>query len=113
MLGLPSEPEYHHVLSGFATLGALSLLLAGVVAWRLGRFATIAPALSSVLVLAALTCTVLRIRRRYRHAVAGVLMLAVLLGALAAAVHRYGYVGPVTVVGGPTSSAHANSGAAR
>lgn len=113
MLMLPPEPEYHHVLGGLATLGTLGVLLVVVVAWRLDHLAMVAPALTSVLVLAALTTTVLQIRRCYRHAVAGVLVLAVLLGLLAATVHRYGYLGPVTFVAGPTPSALANSSAAR
>jgi len=99
MLMLPPEPEYHHVLLGFATLGALGLLLAG--------------ALVSVFVLGAFTSTVLQIRRRYRHVVAGVLVLAALLSVLLAAVHRYGYAGPIGVVAGPTPSALASSGATR
>ena len=113
MLMLPPEPEYHQVLAGLATLGALGLLLIGLVAWRLGHFATVAPALTSMLVLAALTTTVFRIRRRYRHVVAGVLILAVLLGLLAAAIHRYGSLGSVAVVAGRTASTLANSAAPR
>jgi len=113
MLKLPPEPEYHHVLPGFATLGTLGLLLIGVVAWRLGHFATAAPALTSVPLLAALTSIVLGMRRRYRHAIAGVLVLAVLLSLLAAAVHRYGLLGPVAIAAGPTASALANSAPTR
>jgi len=113
MLMLPPEPEYHHVLPGFAALGALGLLLAGVFAWRLGHYGTVGPALVSVFVLGAFTSTVLQIRRRYRHVVAGVLVLAALLSVLLAAVHRYGYAGPIGVVAGPTPSALASSGATR
>jgi len=51
MLMLPPETEYHHVLPGFATLGALGLLLLAVVAWRLGRLGMIAPALATGLAL--------------------------------------------------------------
>ena len=109
MLMLPPEPEYDHVLSGLATLGALSLLLIGAVVWRLGHLGTAAPALTTLLVLAGLATTVLQIRRCFRHVVAGTLVLAVLLSLLAAAIDRYGYLARFTVVAGPPASALANS----
>jgi len=65
-------------------------------------------ALSGML-LAVLTPTVLVIRARYRHVVAGALVLAMLLGLLAAAVHRYGYPATVAFVVGPTPSAIADA----
>jgi Flp pilus assembly protein protease CpaA len=108
MLMLPPEPVYHHVLAGFATLGALGLGLVGVMAWRLGHLAAIAPMLVSILIVATLTLTVLQTRRRYRHVLAGGLVLVVLLGALAVA-HRYGSIASVAIVAGPTPSALANS----
>jgi hypothetical protein len=109
MLMLPPEPVYHHVLAGFATLGALGLVLVGALAWRLGQLATIAPMLVSVSVVATLALAVLQTRRRYRHVIAGGLVLAVLLGVLAAVAHRYGSIASVAVVAGPTPSALANS----
>ena len=51
MLMLPPETEYHHVLPGFATLGALGLMLLAFVAWRLGRLGLIAPVLATGLAL--------------------------------------------------------------
>jgi hypothetical protein len=109
MLGLPPEIVYHHVREGVATIAALGVVLAAVVAWQLGQFAAIAPALFSGMLLAVLTPTVLVARRRYRHVVAGVLVLAMLLGLLAAAVHRYGYPATVAFVVGPTPSAIADA----
>ena len=104
LLELPPEIVYHHVREGVVTIVALCVVLAAVVAWQLGQFATIAPAL-----LAGLTPTVLVIRRRYRHVVAGVLVLAMLLGLLATAVHRYGYPAMVAFIVGPTPSAIADA----
>jgi len=109
MLGLPPETMYHHVREGAATVAALGVLLAAVVAWQLGQFATIAPTLVSGALLLAITPTVLVVRRRYRHVVAGMLVLVMLLGVLAAAVHRYGYPATVAFVLGPTSSAIADA----
>jgi len=109
MLELPPEIVYHHVRGGVATIVALCVVLAAVVAWQLGQFATIAPALFGGTLLAGLTPTVLVIRRRYRHVVAGVLVLAMLLGLLATAVHRYGYPAMVAFIVGPTPSAIADT----
>jgi hypothetical protein len=113
MLMLPPETEYHHVLPGFATLGALGLVLLAIVAWRLGRLGVIAPALSTGLGLTIFAAGVLWFRRCYRHAVAGVLILVLLVGLLAAAVHRNGYVGAVINAAGPPLSAFADSPAPR
>ena len=88
------------------TIAALGVLLAATGAWRLGYFATIAPAMLAGMLIAVITPTVLFVRRRYRHAVAGALLLIVLLSLLGAAVHRFGH--PVTlasVVVGPTPPA--------
>jgi len=109
MLMLPPETEYRHVLPGFAALGTLSLLLLGVVVWRLGHLGVIAPALATGLVLTLFAAGVLWFRRRYRHAVAGLLILVLLVGLLAAAVHRHGYIGPVIDAAGPPPSAFAGS----
>jgi hypothetical protein len=108
-LGLPPEIVYHHVREGVVTIAALCVVLAAVGAWQLGQLATIAPALFSGTLLAGLTPTVLVIRRRYRHVVAGVLVLAMLLGLIAAAVHRYGYPATVALVVGPIPSANADA----
>jgi len=110
MLELPPEPVYRDVREGLALVGGLSVVLVTVVTWRLGQLATLAPVLIGGALLAVLTPTVLTIRRRYRHVAAGVLVLAVMLGLLAAAVHRYGY--PTTTfasVVGPTPSAIADA----
>lgn len=98
MLGLPPEPEYHHVLPGLATLGALGALLIGLCAWRVGHLGTVAPALAGVLVVVAGGAAVLRVRRRYRHVVAGVLVLAVLFGLLGAAVYHPAHLEPLAAV---------------
>src|SRR5207253_5114343 len=108
-LGLPPWLACRRAREGVAVIATLCVVLAAVVAWQLGRLATIAPALFSGTLLAGLTPTVLVIRRRYRHVVAGVLVLAMLLGLLAAAVHRYGYAAPVALVVGTTPSAHADA----
>ena len=55
MLELPPEIVYHHVRGGVATIVALCVVLAVVVAWQLGQFATIAPALFGGTLLAGLT----------------------------------------------------------
>lgn len=113
MLGLPPETVYHHVREGVAAAAALCLLLVAAVAGHLGLFATLAPALATGALLSVLTPTVLTIRRRYRHVVAGVLVLTVMLSLLAAAVHRYGYPATVAFVVGPTPSAIADAASPR
>jgi hypothetical protein len=113
MLGLPPEIVYHHVREGAAAIVALGVVLVAVVAWQLGQFAIIAPALLSGMLLAVFTPTVLGIRRHYRHVVAGVLVLAALLALLAAAVHRYGYPVTAAFVIGPTPSAIADAATPR
>jgi hypothetical protein len=109
MLGLPPETVYHHVREGVATVAALCVLLLALIAWRLGQLPELAPALVGGALLAVLTPTVLTIRRRYRHVAAGVLVLAVMLGLLAAAVHRYGYPTTFASVVGPSPSAIADA----
>ena len=106
MLGLSPEPEDHSVLPALATLGAL---LIGLFAWQMGHLGTGAPALTGVLVLVALGAAVLRGRRRYRHIVAGVLVLAVLLGLLGAAVYPHAHLEPFAAIAGRTASALADS----
>ena len=106
MLGLSPEPEDHSVLPALATLGAL---LIGLFAWQMGRLGTLAPALTGVLVLVALGAAVLRVRRRYRHIVAGVLVLAVLLGLLGAAVYPHAHLEPFAAIAGRTAPALADS----
>ena len=110
MLGLSPEPEDHHVLPALATLGAL---LIGLFACRMGHLGMVAPALTGVLVLVALGAAVLRGRRRYRHVVAGLLVLAVLLGLLGAAVYHHAYLEPVAAIAGRTAAALADSIATR
>jgi predicted PurR-regulated permease PerM len=109
MLGLPPEIVYHHVREGLATVVALCLVLLAVIAGRLGLVATVAPALAGVALLAVLTPTVLAFRRRYRHVVAGVLVLVVMLALLAAAVHRYGDPTTIASVTSPTPAAIADA----
>ena len=109
MLGLPPETAYHHVREGVTAIVALCALFASVIAWQVGQFAAIAPILVAGMLLAALTATVLTVRRHYRHVVAGALVLAVMVGLLAAAVHRYGYPATVAFVVGPTPSAVADA----
>jgi hypothetical protein len=76
---------------------------------QLGHLATLAPALAIGAAIAVVTPTVLMIRRHYRHVAAGVLVLAVMLGLLAAAVHRYGNPVTIAFVVSPTPSAMADS----
>src|SRR5258705_11019401 len=102
MIGLPPETVYHHVREGVATVVGLCVLLVALIAWRLGQLPELAPALVVGALLAVLTPTVLTIRRRYRHVAAGVLVLAVMLGLLAAPVHRYGYPPTFPSAVGPT-----------
>ena len=110
MLGLPPETVYHHVREGVATVGGLCLLLVAAIAWHRGQLPTVAPALVSGALLAALTPTVLMVRRRYRHVLAGMLVFAVMLGLLAAAIHRFGNPATVVVVVvGATPSAIADA----
>ena len=80
MLGLPPETVYHHVREGVITVAGLGLVLVVMIAWRMGQLATLAPILFSGALLAMLTPTVLMVRRRYRHVLAAVLVLAMLLG---------------------------------
>ena len=108
MLGLPPETVYHHVGEGVAAVVGLCALFASVIAWQGEQFAPIAPLLVGGALLAALTATVLTIRRYYRHVAAGALVLAVMLGLLAAAVHRYGSPATAAFVMGPTPSAVAD-----
>ena len=113
MLGLPPEIVYHHVREGLMTIAALGVLLGATAAWQLGHFATVAPAMLAGMLLAVITPTVLLVRRRYRHAVAGTLLLIALLSLLGAAVHRFG--NPVTLasVVGPTPPAVADAATPR
>jgi predicted PurR-regulated permease PerM len=109
MLGLPPEPAYHHVREGVITVAGLGLVLFVMIASRMGHLATLAPILFSIALLAMLTPTVLIVRRRYRHILAAMLVLAMLLGLLAAAIHRYGYPVTFAFVVGPTPSAIADA----
>jgi hypothetical protein len=94
-LGLPPEIEYDHVWPGLITLGALSALLVGLVAWRLDALTTVAWGFGAIVVLGSLTAECVRIHRRYRHVVAGVLVLGALLALLAVTVHQQGYLDQV------------------
>ena len=109
MLGLPPETVYHHAREGVITVAGLGLALVVMIAWRMGQLATLAPILLSGALVAMLTPTVLMVRRRYRHVLAAVLVLAMLLGLLAAAVHRYGYPTTLALIVGPTPSAVADA----
>jgi hypothetical protein len=109
MLELPPETVYCHVREGVATAVGLCVVLLLVVAWQLGHLATLAPALASGAAISVLTPTVLMIRRHYRHVAAGGLVLAVMLGLLAAAIHRYGNPATIAFVVSPTPSAMADS----
>jgi len=109
MLELPPQTVYCHVREGVATAVGLCVVLLLVVAWQLGHLATLAPALAGGAVIAVLTPTVLMIRRHYRHIAAGGLVLAVMLGLLAAAVHRYGNPVTIAFVVSPTPSAITDS----
>jgi hypothetical protein len=109
MLELPPEIEYCHVREGLATAVGLCFVLLLVIAWQLGHLATLAPALAVGAAIAVLSTTVLMVRRHYRHVMAGALVLAVMLGLLAAAVHRYGNPVTIAFVVSPTPSAMADS----
>jgi hypothetical protein len=108
MLGLPPQTVYHHVREGLATVAALCLVLLVVIVWRAGQFATLAPVLFGGALIAMMTPTVLMVRRRYRHVVAAMLVLVMLLGLLAASVHRYSSPTVVLFVD-PTPSAVADA----
>jgi len=108
MLGLPPETVYHHVREGVVTVAGLALVLLVVIVWRAGQLATLAPILFAGALIAMMTPTVLMVRRRYRHVAAAMLVLVMLLGLLAAAVHRYGAPTVVLFVD-PTPSAIADA----
>jgi hypothetical protein len=109
MLGLPPETVYCHVREGVATAVGLCVVLLLVIAWQLGHLATLAPALAGGALIALLTPTVLMIRHHYRHVAAGGLVLALMLGLLAVAVHRYGNPVTIAFIVSPTPSAMADS----
>ena len=109
MLGLPPETVYHDVREGVATIAGLCVILIVEIAWRVGYLEIAAPILVSCALLALLTPTVLTARRRYRHAFAGVLVLAMLLALLVAAVDRYGNLLTFTFDVAPTPSAIADA----
>ncbi len=109
MLELPPETVYCHVREGVATAVGLGVVLLLVVAWQLGHLATLAPSVASGALIAVLTPTVLMMRRHYRHVAAGGLVLAVMLGVLATALHRYGNPVTIAYVVSPTPSAMADS----
>ena len=109
MLGLPPETVYHHVREGVATIAALCVILIVEMAWRVGYFEIVAPILVSCALLGLLTPTVLTVRRRYRHAFAGVLVLAILLALLVAAIDRYGNPLTFALDVAPTPSAMADA----
>jgi hypothetical protein len=104
-LGLPPEIEYVHVWPGLITLGALSALLLGLVAWRLDVLVTVACGFGAVVAFGTLAAGCLRMRRHYRHVAAGVLVLVALLGLLAVAVHQQGYLEQLDALGGLDRSA--------
>jgi ABC-type uncharacterized transport system permease subunit len=105
MLGLPPEIEYVHVWPGQITLGALSAVLVGLVAWRLDLLVTVACGIGAVVAFGIFAAGCLRMRRHYRHVAAGVLVLIALLGLLAVAVHQQGYLEQLDALGGLDRSA--------
>lgn len=109
-LGLPPEVEYVHVWPGLITLGALSAVLIGLVAWRLDVLTIVAWGLGAIVALGGLAAGCLGIQRQYRHVAAGVLVLVALLGLLAATAHRRGPLAPVDPFGGLDRSALNDSG---
>ena len=113
MLGLPPEIEYYHVLEGTLTLGALVGLLLLAFAAHMGHLKTAVSTVVSALVLAGLGLAVSRTHHRYRHAGAGVVVLAALLGVLGGAVYHRGYLETVAAVVAPTAAALADSVASR
>ena len=104
-LGLPPEIEYVHVWPGLITLGALSALLVGRVAWRLDALAIVAWGFGAIVAPGVLTAGCLRVQRHYRHVAAGVLVLGVLLALLAVTVHQQGYLDQVDALGSLDRSA--------
>jgi hypothetical protein len=113
MLVLPPEIEYGHVWPGLVTLGALSALLVGLVAWRLDAVMTVACGVGAIVVLGALTAGCARIQQHYRHVAAGVLVLGALLGLLAVTVHQQGYLDQVDALGSLDRSALNDSTSSR
>jgi hypothetical protein len=104
MLGLPPETHYLHVGQGLTTLGTLGALFLGLVAWRLNHLLTVASAAGAIFVIGMLGVACLRMHRRYRHVVVGALVLAALVGLLAATAYRYGHLERVAALGGLTDS---------
>jgi hypothetical protein len=104
-LGLPPEVEYCHVWPGLITLGALSALLVGLVAWRLDLLVTVACGFGAVAALGILAAGCLRIHRHYRHVASGVLVLVTLLGLLAVTVRQQGSVEQLDALGSLDRSA--------
>ena len=113
MLELPPEVEYVHVGPGLITLGALSALLIGLVAWRLDAVAAIAWGLGALVALGALAAGCSRIHEHYRHVAAGVLVLGALLAVLAVTVHQQGYLDQVDAFGTLDRSALNDSNSGR
>ena len=112
-LGLPPEIEYVHVWPGLITLGALSALLVGLVAWRLDALVTVACGFAAIVVLGSLAAGCARIHQRYRHAAAGVLVLSALLVLLAVTAHQQGYLDQVDALGRFDRSALNDSNSSR
>jgi cytochrome b len=112
-LGLPPEIEYDHVWPGLVTLGALSALLAGLVAWRLDALTTVAWGLGAIVVLGSFTAACARVHRHYRHVVAGAVVLGALLALLVVTVHQQGYLDQVDALGSLDRSALNDSNSGR
>jgi hypothetical protein len=112
-LGLPPEIEYVHVWPGLITLGALSALLVGLVAWRLDALVTVAGGFGPIVALGALVAGCARIHQHYRHVAAGVLVLGALLALLAVTVRQQGYLDQVDTVGSLDRSALNDSNSSR
>ncbi len=113
MLGLPPEIEYVHVWPGLITLGALSALLVGLVAWRLDALVSVACGLGAIVALGALAFGCAQVHRHYRHVAAGVVVLGALLTLLAVTVHQQGYLDQVDALGSLDRSALNDSNSSR
>ena len=104
-LGLPPEIEYDHVRPGLITLGALSALLVGLVAWRLDALTTLAWGFGAIVVLGSFTAVWAQVHQHYRHVVAGVFVLGALVVLLVVTVHQQGYLDQVDALGSLDRSA--------
>ena len=94
MVGLP--PQYEDLAAGVGLLALLGGLFVAVVTWRMLGAGTVAPAAPLAVVFVLVLTAMVPLRRRYRHIVAGALVLSLLVGALAVSVTRRGTLVPLT-----------------